>query len=211
MHYYQFNIGDYQSHTSHLSETEDLAYRRMLDWCYLHEKPLPVDPEEISRLVRMRTHSESIAIVLEEFFVNQNEGWFSERVNKEIQHYRDKIEKASKAGKASAQQRFNGRSTDVQPTNNHKPITNKQEPIKKEKIEAPAGVTPETWAAFVQQRKTKKAQITQLVLDSIAKQASLASWSLEDALKEIVVRNWTSFNAEWVKGKPKNDFMKGLI
>jgi len=211
MHYYQFNIGDYQSHTSHLSETEDLAYRRMLDWCYLHEKPLPVDPEEISRLVRMRTHSESIAIVLEEFFVNQNEGWFSERVNKEIQHYRDKIEKASKAGKASAQQRFNGRSTDVQPTNNHKPITNNQETIKKEKIEAPAGVTPETWAAFVQQRKTKKAQITQLVLDSIAKQASLASWSLEDALKEIVVRNWTSFNAEWVKGKPKNDFMKGLI
>ena len=211
MHYYQFNIGDYQSHTSHLSETEDLAYRRMLDWCYLHEKPLPVDPEEISRLVRMRTHSESIAIVLEEFFVNQNEGWFSERVNKEIQHYRDKIEKASKAGKASAQQRFNGRSTDVQPTNNHKPITNNQEPVKKEKIEAPAGVTPETWAAFVQQRKTKKAQITQLVLDSIAKQASLASWSLEDALKEIVVRNWTSFNAEWVKGKPKNDFMKGLI
>jgi len=211
MHYYQFNIGDYQSHTSHLSETEDLAYRRMLDWCYLHEKPLPVDPEEISRLVRMRTHSESIAIVLQEFFVNQNEGWFSERVNKEIQHYRDKIEKASKAGKASAQQRFNGRSTDVQPTNNHKPITNNQEPVKKEKIDAPAGVTPETWAAFVQQRKTKKAQITQLVLDSIAKQASLASWSLEDALKEIIVRNWTSFNAEWVKGKPKNDFMKGLI
>ena len=82
---------------------------------------------------------------------------------------------------------------------------------KKTTIEAPAGVTPETWAAFVQQRKTKKAQITQLVLDSITKQASLASWTLEDALKEIIVRNWTSFNAEWVKGKPKNDFMKGLI
>jgi hypothetical protein len=75
----------------------------------------------------------------------------------------------------------------------------------------PESVTQETWDAFVQQRKTKKAQITQLVLDSIGKQASLASWSLEDALKEIVVRNWTSFNAEWVKGKPKNDFMKGLI
>jgi hypothetical protein len=75
----------------------------------------------------------------------------------------------------------------------------------------PDSVTQETWDAFVQQRKTKKAQITQLVLDSIAKQASLASWSLEDALKEIIVRNWTSFNAEWVKGKPKNDFMKGLI
>lgn len=75
----------------------------------------------------------------------------------------------------------------------------------------PESVTQETWDAFVQQRKTKKAQITQLVLDSITKQASLASWTLEDALKEIIVRNWTSFNAEWVKGKPKNDFMKGLL
>ena len=77
----------------------------------------------------------------------------------------------------------------------------------------PESVSQETWDAFVQQRKTKKAQITQLVLDGIGRQAALASWTLEDALKEIVVRNWTSFNAEWVKGKqaPKNDFMKGLI
>ena len=75
----------------------------------------------------------------------------------------------------------------------------------------PESVTQETWDAFVQQRKTKKAQITQLVLDSIAKQAALASWTLEDALKEIIVRNWTSFNAEWVKGKPKNDYTKGLL
>lgn len=76
----------------------------------------------------------------------------------------------------------------------------------------PESVTQETWDAFVQQRKTKKAQITQLVLDSINKQASLASWTLEDALKEIIVRNWTSFNAEWVKGKKasNNDFMRGL-
>ena len=75
----------------------------------------------------------------------------------------------------------------------------------------PESVTQETWDAFVQQRKTKKAQITQLVLDSINKQASLASWTLEDALKEIIVRNWTSFNAEWVKGKQKNDYTKGLL
>ena len=49
MFYYSFNIGDYQSHTSHLSEMEDLAYRRMLDWCYLHEKPLPEEVDEILR------------------------------------------------------------------------------------------------------------------------------------------------------------------
>ena len=76
----------------------------------------------------------------------------------------------------------------------------------------PESVTQETWAAFVQQRKAKKAQITQLVLDGIGRQAALASWTLEDALKEIVVRNWTSFDAEWVKGKkaPSHNFMRGL-
>jgi len=35
MHYYQFNIGDYASHTRHLSDLEDLAYRRLLDAYYL--------------------------------------------------------------------------------------------------------------------------------------------------------------------------------
>lgn len=76
----------------------------------------------------------------------------------------------------------------------------------------PDGVSSETWDSFVKQRKTKKAQITQLVIDGITKQAGLAGWSLEDALKEIVVRNWTSFNADWVKGKTSQpNYMKGVI
>ncbi|MCP4984979.1 MAG: YdaU family protein, partial [Colwellia sp.] len=47
MHYYQFNIGDYTSHTSHLDPLEDIAYRRMLDWVYLHESPLPLSVKQI--------------------------------------------------------------------------------------------------------------------------------------------------------------------
>ena len=214
MHYYQFNIGDYQSHTSHLSETEDLAYRRMLDWCYLHEKPLPVDPEEVSRLIRMRTHSESIAVVLREYFEIRDEGWINLRVIQEILKVGIKSEKASESAKARWSKPKDANALPTQSeryaTQDTLPKTQDTKP-KKTTVEAPAGVTPETWAAFVQQRKTKKAQITQLVLDSIAKQAALASWTLEDALKEIIVRNWTSFNAEWVKGKPKNDYTKGLL
>ena len=58
MHYYQFNIGDYASHTQHLDEIEDVAYRRMLDYCYLNEIGLPKSVDEVARLIRMRTHSE---------------------------------------------------------------------------------------------------------------------------------------------------------
>ena len=126
MHYYQFNIGDYQSHTNHLDPLEDLAYRRMLDWCYLHEKPLPLDANEIARIIRLRDYATIIRDVLNEFFSLYEEGWVCDRVLTEIQHYKAKIEQASRAGKASAERRSNERSTDVQLTNNHKPITNNQ-------------------------------------------------------------------------------------
>jgi uncharacterized protein YdaU (DUF1376 family) len=126
MHYYQFNIGDYQSHTNHLDPLEDLAYRRMLDWCYLHEKPLPHDANEIARIIRLRDHAAIVKDVLNEFFGLYEEGWVCDRVLSEIQHYKAKIEQASRAGKASAERRSNERSTDVQLTNNHKPITNNQ-------------------------------------------------------------------------------------
>jgi len=215
MHYYQFNIGDYQSHTSHLSDIEDLAYRRMLDWCYLHEKPLPLDVDEVSRVVRMRTHSESIAIVLRDYFEKRDEGWINLRVVQEILKVGVKSEKASESAKARWSKKSDANALPTQSdryaTQDTLPKTQDTKP-KKTQIAAPAGVSPETWDAFVEQRKAKKAQITPLVIDGITKQAALASWTLEDALKEIVVRNWTSFNAEWVKGKTAQpNYMRGVI
>ena len=100
MHYYQFNIGDYQSHTAHLEPLEDVAYRRMLDWCYLHERPLPHDIEQISKLIRMRSHSDCITSVLREFFVRTPEGWWKDRIGKEIEKTGDKSRKASESAKA---------------------------------------------------------------------------------------------------------------
>jgi len=67
----------------------------------------------------------------------------------------------------------------------------------------PEGVSQEVWDSFVKQRKTKRAQVTQLVIDGIAKQAEEAGWTLEAALQEVVIRNWQSFKAEWVADKPK--------
>lgn len=128
MHYYQFNIGDYTSHTAHLDPVEDIAYRRMLDWCYMHEKPLPTDVQEVSRIIRMRNHSPAVRDVLNEFFELGEQGWFSARVLREIEHYQAKVDQASRAGKASAERRSNARLTPVEQTFNQ-PITINQEPI----------------------------------------------------------------------------------
>ena len=100
MHYYQFNIGDYQSHTAHLSETEDLIYRRLLDWYYLHEIPIPLDSEQTARQIRMRSHSDCIASVLQEYFEKTEDGWIHHRADKEIAKTGDKSVKASASAKA---------------------------------------------------------------------------------------------------------------
>ncbi len=126
MHYYSFNIGDYASHTRHLTNLEDLAYRRLLDAYYLQEHPLNVGITSVARQINMREYEIEVKAVLEEFFTLTDEGWFHQRVDNEIKHFQAKRQQASNAGKASAERRNNIRSTDVQPTNNHKPITNNQ-------------------------------------------------------------------------------------
>ena len=96
MHYYKFNISDYKAHTEHLELLEDLAFRRMLDWMYLHEKPLPKTVEEIARFIRMRTHCDCIANVLQEFFTKTKDGFINERVGKELGNFQKKSQLAKK-------------------------------------------------------------------------------------------------------------------
>ena len=202
MHYYQLNIGDYKSHTNHLDLLEDLAYRRLLDLYYLHERPLNVSVTAVARQIGMREHEDKVKSILEEFFHNSEEGWINPRADREIKHFHSKIEQASRAGKASAERRSNARSTDVQPNNKQEPINNKQETKNKATIVAtPNGVSSEVWVQFVKQRKSKKAQITDLVMAGIQREADKAGYTLEAALAEVVVRNWTSFKADWVLEK----------
>jgi uncharacterized protein YdaU (DUF1376 family) len=204
MHYYQFNIGDYNSHTMHLSEIEDLTYRRLLDWYYLHESSIPLDLNEIARQIRMRSHSDCIATVLQEFFERTADGWIHHRANKEIEKVGDKSQKASASAKARWNKVSNANALQTQSegnaTHNTEHRTHNTEHKKKAtSVAPPEGVSDSVWQEFVSHRKSKKARVTQLVIDGIQKEATIAGWSLEDALKETIVRNWQSFKADWVK------------
>ena len=201
MHYYRFNIGDYQSHTAHLDDTEDLAYRRLLDWCYLHEKALPASVEEISRLIRMRTHCDRIANVLHEFFVQQPDGgWKSERVERELTEVHQKSEKAKQSAKlrwdanALRPQSERNATQDTRPNIQNTRVKNKAATI----VAAPDGVSVETWEAFIAVRKARRSPVTPRALDGIRTEAALAGWSLEKALAECAARGWQGFKAEWV-------------
>ena len=206
MHYYQFNIGDYASHTRHLSRDEDLAYRRLLDLYYLQEKPLPADPAQCARLILMNDCSTDVERVLNEFFALVETGWVNKRADEEISKFHGKSEKASIAGKASAEARkqrtFNVCSTDVQPNKKQETRNIKQEtekPIRSvAAVVCPEGVDAQVWKDFVSTRKVK---VTETALAGIAREAEKAGWSLEAALRECATRGWRGFKAEWVKSE----------
>lgn len=84
MNYFPFHVGDYAAHTAHLEPMEDLAYRRLLDAYYLHEKALPVDLAEVARLIRMRPYLDVIKAVLGEFFTLSADGWHNKRADAEL-------------------------------------------------------------------------------------------------------------------------------
>jgi uncharacterized protein YdaU (DUF1376 family) len=93
----------------------------------LSEKPFLGSPADIAKDIGMTTQIEEVFYVLTKFFEQYEDGsWFNKRCDEEIAKYHEKQEQAVRAGKASAQARLSKRSTPVQPTNNHKPITNNQ-------------------------------------------------------------------------------------
>ena len=205
MHYYQFNIGDYASHTRYLTPMQDLIYRRLLDLYYLHEKPIPEDNP--SQYIGLNDCSTDVQRVLNDYFILTPKGWINKRADEQIAEYKNKQRSASAAGKKSAEVRkaskdaglerpLNERTTSVQLTNNHKPITINQQP---NKLHTPDGVLQSVWEDFVRQRKAKKAAITETALKGIEREARKANISLNDALQEICSRGWTGFKAEWVQ------------
>ena len=138
MHYYQFNIGDYSSHTSRLNLYEDLAYRRLLDLYYLTERPFNGCSTDVAREIGMLDSLSDVEYVLNKFFVEKDGAWSNKRCDSEIKAYQSKKKTAKKAGIASGIARkkkgttverpLNEKEADVEPNIKHKPLTIKQEP-----------------------------------------------------------------------------------
>jgi uncharacterized protein YdaU (DUF1376 family) len=128
MHYYQFHIGDYRAATAHLTNDEDLAYRRLLDMYYDTETPIPLDIDWVSR--RLRLGQDVIENVLKDMFKLSVDGYIHTRCDSEIQKYHSKADSARKANQIRwGSEKVLKSDADQILTNNHKPITNNQEYI----------------------------------------------------------------------------------
>ena len=139
MHYYQHHIGDFIKATARLSDSQTMAYLRLLWMYYDSEKPLKPDTKILA--FQIGASLEDTQLLLDSYFVLCDDGWHQTRCDKEIEEYRSLLSKKSNAGKASAEQRKNRRLTDdeqvlntsltdeiadvcatVNPTNNYPPV-----------------------------------------------------------------------------------------
>ena len=222
MNYYPFHLGDYTAHTAHLEPLEDLAYRRMLDAYYLREAPLPADPAEVARLIRMRQNMAEVEAVLREFFQLTEDGWRHARCDDEIERMQDKQAKARASAAASvnarrakamptqsdcaanAERTLNDRSTDVElptptPTPIFKPNGLDKTPGKRAAVTKPDSVSQAAWDGFMAIRKAKRAPLSAVALSGIEREASKAGKTLNEALTICCERGWQAFRADWVE------------
>jgi len=112
MHYYQFNIKSYTAATSHLSDDEDLAYRRLLDFYYDTEGPLPDDIDLLARRIKMNGKKDAVLSVLNEFFPVGKDGLRHNRKSDEqIHSYRG----MKKGGSKGAEKRWANQDVNAPP------------------------------------------------------------------------------------------------
>jgi uncharacterized protein YdaU (DUF1376 family) len=205
MNYYPFHIGDYISHTSHLSDAEDLAYRRMIDLYYQTEEPFK-DVAWVAR--RIKSTSEIVKLLLEEFFEFDSEVWRSKRADEEIAKYRLKADSARNANRIKTEKK-SALITELKSelisepnhivTNNQEPRTNNQEPYLN--TITPEGVSNEVFKDFCKLRKGLKAPVTQTAINGLAKEGQKANLTLEQVMMLCCQNGWRGFKAEWIKEK----------
>lgn len=226
MHYFQFNIGDYASHTSRLTPLEDLAYRRMLDLYYLNEQPLNGCVTDVARELGLSEHVNEVKYVLEKFFTESETGFSQKRIDLEIKKYKSNHKGKIKAGKASAKARaakalkgiagveqvLNTSSTNDELNINHKPITNNHKPLNnivtkdivtsvpkfnfKNELLA-LGVDKDVLDDWLTVRKKKKASNTKTALKVLITEITKSGLMVADAIEYATGKSWSGFKADW--------------
>jgi uncharacterized protein YdaU (DUF1376 family) len=128
MYYYKFNIADWHLATSHLSLEEEAIYFRLINYYYDTEQAIPEETQSVIRRLRLGSYSETVGIILKEFFTLESDGWHHKRCDDEISQYHDKAEvnqiNGKKGGRPKKTQSVSKDNPDITLTKNHKPLTN---------------------------------------------------------------------------------------
>ena len=185
MIWYKFHLGDYITHTLHLSDAEDLAYRRLLDLYYMSEAPIPLDTVAVSRKIRLDLDiTES---VLGEFFERTENGYQNHRCDAEIAKYQHQVATNRTLGKRGGRPKKTESETESKPKANPKKIQNKN----KNTLSA-ATRFEEFWATWPASKR------------KVGKAAVLAKWekhNLDEVADAIIANvNLLKTSEQWTGG-----------
>ena len=187
MIWYKFHLGDYITHTTHLSDAEDLAYRRLLDLYYMSEKPIPLNTESVSRKIRLDLDiTES---VLGEFFDKTENGYFNYRCDAEIARYNKQVENNRSLGKRGGRPK----KTESKSNQNRKlTLTEEEKEINTISSQATKSRFDDFWAVWPPSKR------------KVAKSACEAKWKRQalDPLADKIIASVTRLRAseQWLSG-----------
>ena len=206
MFYYSHHIGDFIKDTSNLDDHQLATYLRLLWIYYTEEKPLTDDVDDLAFAVR--SDEKTVRLLLRHFFQNVGNEWHHNRCDREIAEYHGKSEKARNSANArwnnAKAKRPHSERIANEPKNdaNQEPITNNQEPLNKEtrkRVSPPEDVGQQVWSDWLLLRKTKKAPVTETVLQGARQEAAKAGLTLEAFLQVWCQRGSQGLQADWLK------------
>ena len=97
MHHYRKHIKDYRADTLGLTPLDHGIYNLLIEECYLSERPLPSNIDQIGRTIGVRTDVElaSLNYILDRFFDKNHDGEYTQnRIQNELKAIYEKSEKA---------------------------------------------------------------------------------------------------------------------
>lgn len=230
MHYYKFNVSSWAKDTGHLSLKEEAIYLRLINYYYDYEKPIPIKTQMVLRKLRMADESETVDLILEEFFTKTKDGWTHHHCEKLIAEYQKKAEANRKNGKSGGRPKINeldkpsglivGSESEPSGNLNYKLLTTNEELItnkdnedispvgdvppkkaKSKKIELDESRIVELWNSLGCVRHN---MITKVARASIEKSYNEYCKAMKQADKEPLDAT------EWILGYLKNGFAKWM-
>jgi len=211
-------IGAYLADTMRLTTVQHGAYLLLLIAYWRERAPLPDDDEELRSITKLdRAEWKRQRPVLAKFFKIEDGVWWHKRVEQEMAAADARSKKASeKAAKAAgARWGASGKHADSDapsiPTSNAPEILEQcptPSPItpslrsgdkRAKALPRPEDVAEQTWADWLQLRKTKKAPVTATVLDGARAEAGKAGLTLERFLAIWCTRGSQGLQADWLK------------
>jgi len=206
--------GDYLRDTQHLSMSEHGAFLKLLMFCWDQKGPAPLDERKLCGIVNARSGDEVEALrrVLSEFFVRMEDGYYNNRMQREVERSEVLSRSRSDAGRKGYEARAKqlpSKSQAIAKQEHLSPspsLSLTQDQTKEKKTKSTLGVAElvsvgvkkqhaEDW---LRARKEKRLPLTLTALDGVKAEAEKAGMTLPQAIAKAASEGWGGFKAKWL-------------